>query len=365
MPEKQILTRTELYEKVWKKSMIQLAKEFGISDRGLAKICKKYDIPRPGLGYWAKLEFGKKVKREPLPSNTELDKASITINPFSSFVLSQQERKRLVYLKSPIPITTDLTDAKLHPTVAKVFKKELRSLRKGYYTIKRTCFDISVSEGSAQRALMLIDTIIKALENRGHRFEIITEEKDNYDGSKSEIKHCYFKIKGEKVTFSIGEKVVDSNRTDMKSNGENKPEYIGMLKFIALAAYHEKYTWVETRTKRIEEKVPLIIKGILKAADSFKKMRIKAKHREIREAKERQIALEKEMQLRKEQENINNLMSQIDNWKKARSIRSYLRAAELFVIQEYKGYDKDSEFDKWLVWAYNYANRIDPLVQKS
>ena len=94
MSEKQVLTRNDLYEKVWKKPMVQLAKEFGISDRGLAKICKKYDIPRPGLGYWAKLEFGKKVKKVPLPKNSELDKVSITINPFSSTVLSQQGRKK-------------------------------------------------------------------------------------------------------------------------------------------------------------------------------------------------------------------------------------------------------------------------------
>ena len=65
MAEKQILTRSELYNKVWTKPMIQLAKEFGISDRDLAKICEKYDIPRPGLGYLAKLEHGKKVIQKP------------------------------------------------------------------------------------------------------------------------------------------------------------------------------------------------------------------------------------------------------------------------------------------------------------
>jgi hypothetical protein len=31
------ITRAELYEKVWSAPMVNLAKEFGISDRGLAK----------------------------------------------------------------------------------------------------------------------------------------------------------------------------------------------------------------------------------------------------------------------------------------------------------------------------------------
>jgi hypothetical protein len=44
-------TREQLYEKVWSKPMSSLAKEWGISDVGLAKICKRYNIPRPGMGH--------------------------------------------------------------------------------------------------------------------------------------------------------------------------------------------------------------------------------------------------------------------------------------------------------------------------
>jgi hypothetical protein len=40
----QNLTREELYERVWKELMTKLAKEFGLSDRGLAKICERNGI---------------------------------------------------------------------------------------------------------------------------------------------------------------------------------------------------------------------------------------------------------------------------------------------------------------------------------
>jgi hypothetical protein len=53
---KQLFTRKQLYELVWSKPMTQLAKEFGLSDNGLRKICKKYDIPLPNMGHWQKLE---------------------------------------------------------------------------------------------------------------------------------------------------------------------------------------------------------------------------------------------------------------------------------------------------------------------
>jgi len=60
-------TREQFYEKVWSVPATKVAAEFGISDVMVGKICKSYNIPKPYLGYWAKLEHGKKPKRTPLP----------------------------------------------------------------------------------------------------------------------------------------------------------------------------------------------------------------------------------------------------------------------------------------------------------
>jgi len=49
------LSREELYEQVWSVPMVRLAKEYGLSDVGLAKIGKKHNIPRPPVCYWAKV----------------------------------------------------------------------------------------------------------------------------------------------------------------------------------------------------------------------------------------------------------------------------------------------------------------------
>ena len=68
------MKRTQLYELVWSKPMTHLAKEFGLSDVGLRKICVKHNIPTPGLGYWAKLAHGKPVRQTPLtPSGGNVD----------------------------------------------------------------------------------------------------------------------------------------------------------------------------------------------------------------------------------------------------------------------------------------------------
>ena len=57
--------REDLYEKVWSQPMRKLSKEYGMSDVGLAKICKKLGVPLPGRGYWAKTAARRAVPHKP------------------------------------------------------------------------------------------------------------------------------------------------------------------------------------------------------------------------------------------------------------------------------------------------------------
>jgi len=52
------LTREQLYEKVWSAPTTHIVAELGISDVALAKRCKKLNVPKPSLGYWAKVAAG-------------------------------------------------------------------------------------------------------------------------------------------------------------------------------------------------------------------------------------------------------------------------------------------------------------------
>jgi ankyrin repeat protein len=60
--------REKIYEEIWSEPIQRVAKRYDISDVGLAKVCKKLNIPRPGRGYWAMKAAGKPIpKRPPLP----------------------------------------------------------------------------------------------------------------------------------------------------------------------------------------------------------------------------------------------------------------------------------------------------------
>jgi hypothetical protein len=61
------LTREELYNLVWAKPMTEVGQDFQISDRAMAKICARKQVPVPPRGYWAKKNAGKSVSKPPLP----------------------------------------------------------------------------------------------------------------------------------------------------------------------------------------------------------------------------------------------------------------------------------------------------------
>lgn len=81
--------RSELYEQVWTVPILNLAKRYGVSNVGLAKICKRNNIPRPARGYWARKEAGYKDVKPPLPPS---DDTIITVNP-NSFTLMSLRRE--------------------------------------------------------------------------------------------------------------------------------------------------------------------------------------------------------------------------------------------------------------------------------
>ena len=107
------LTREELYSAVWKEPMTKVAPRFGLSDVGLAKICRKFNITRPPVGYWAKLAHGKDVEKPPLPDLEEAD--LIEIRRFREAFLAEQQATKP---KAPPEVIVAERLANAHPHVA-------------------------------------------------------------------------------------------------------------------------------------------------------------------------------------------------------------------------------------------------------
>lgn len=170
-------TRKNLYDQVWAVPITKLSEQYGLSDVGLAKICKRNNIPRPPRGYWARVQSGQKVSKTPLPKGD--DNRIILINRYTTHNLTPKETDPFVKKASPkrlptkIIVPENLVDP--HPLVMRS-AEILESRRPDNTGIvippKRGCLNIVVSRAVLPRALKIIDTVIKTLASMGHDVSI-------------------------------------------------------------------------------------------------------------------------------------------------------------------------------------------------
>lgn len=178
LEQKTCIKRQDLYELVWSKPMQQLAKEFGISDVALAKICRKLEIPRPGRGYWARKAAGKPVKQDPLPPAPPGVRTEYRISSrqdLLSYADIGEEARTLLTREqkssSAIIVHSTLTDP--HHWIQKsagTLRQHSKHPEKAL--LKRACLDIRVSRATLDRALRVADSLLKALEERSIRIEV-------------------------------------------------------------------------------------------------------------------------------------------------------------------------------------------------
>ena len=113
------LTRENLFAAVWERPLTKVAADYGISDVALKKICKKMEIPKPGVGYWRRLECGYPASVPKLPPLSDDGVDSVVIHaPFES---------RSVEVMEGVPSDAEIAAAlarmpagELHPLLAPV-----------------------------------------------------------------------------------------------------------------------------------------------------------------------------------------------------------------------------------------------------
>jgi len=170
--------RDELYKDVWEQPLTKLQAKYGVSNVAIGKACRKLKVPVPGQGYWAKLAAGHKVKQLPLLEFKDAPivqrmktEATANATPDSS----DPELAQIAKVKAQsLAIKTE--QHKLVESSAGL----LRRTRTDEYgrtqpPTERPCLDIRVSKELLDRALILMSTIVFALEENGferlHCFE--------------------------------------------------------------------------------------------------------------------------------------------------------------------------------------------------
>ena len=197
------LTREELYQMVWSKPVTKWAKEFGLSDVGFAKICKKMKVPLPGRGYWAMVQKGLKLTRPILKPIHDSKQSVVEIRKRTLDVVkskSADEDDPLVLFEK-LPENKIVVPERLHSPhpLVKTTETFLKSRDVDKYgrimNHGLSCFNVRVSKALLPRTMIIMNTIIKELEKREMKIFIRERRHPN----------TILSIKGEELEIGIEE----------------------------------------------------------------------------------------------------------------------------------------------------------------
>lgn len=179
MWKKTSFERQKLFDEVWATSVKTLAKEYGLSDVGLRKICVTLDVPMPPRGYWAKFAAGKSIPKPVLHETTVPTTYVRVINVVEvDCVLEERvakaQRATIHSEKSESPEYVAPLEPEAFSPQTKLVTRALKStkLEEGALSsLGVTWVDISVSPEQKQRAIILVDRFAHELEILGAKFE--------------------------------------------------------------------------------------------------------------------------------------------------------------------------------------------------
>lgn len=217
------------------------------------------------------------------------------------------------------------------------------------------CLDVRVSRTEMNRALRILDALLKALEARGHSVVISNQG----SGPTALV------IQGQKVKVILVEK---TNRSEAElSEAEKRNSYLatesrwvytptGKLTFIIDEYWPEirKKKWSDTIQKPLEDQLDEIMIGLITAVEGLRQ-------KEIRFQEEERKRIEAELRHLEEARRRKTLEAQSDDWNRIQNIRLFLRSCEELILNRSGSIAADSVEAKWLAWANRYVDILDPL----
>lgn len=167
-----MVTREELYALVWSKPMTQVAEQFGVSGSYMTRVCLVLRVPRPGVGYWAKVAVGRAPPAKPLPPAEPGDQL---------YWAKDGDLRRVPPPKRSVALESDVSRSTrsrkkvsgLHGLVrgAKAHFESGRAVEEGQYLkpYKKLLLDVTASKDALDKALSFANDLYNALESAGHR----------------------------------------------------------------------------------------------------------------------------------------------------------------------------------------------------
>lgn len=376
---KKPVDRQTLYEEVWSDPVTIVAERYGLSDVGLAKICRKLRIPLPRRGYWAKVKAGRTMPRMPLPkvADTRLPYVTLAkIDPAEREARTAARQKVIEAREAvrSIVVPSELSDP--HPLIRAAVKRLKQrdgwTDEKGLRSAPAEVLHLEVTRAALDRALLIMDTLIKALAKR-----TITARVD------AQAKRTVLDVEGTAVALILSEHVKRTPHAETPAEKRARERYWNRSHWDSSVSYPDiprfdfhptgvltvtaglwpSRSWKDTPRTPLEKRLGEVVAGIgMLAADIRAKEAEEARRREVRRRAEERYAFLKQ-RLENERARFEQLEADATDWERASRLRAYVDAVEQKARST--GNVVTPELQDWIAWARAKADWLDPLIPVS
>lgn len=363
------LSREELYEQVWSTPLHRLAKQYGITGTGLAKICARLDVPCPPRGYWAKLAFNKPVKRAELPAARPDTKPQVIIASSTlpaelspAQTAAQQEFANALAIHAKVIVQERLV--RPHPVISEWLadheRRKQTALRDPDPLGRQMTKPRPFTEMD-RREHRFLDALFKALEPLGFIIK-----SDQYH-------RTHFEFQGERIEFQLREKLKQVRRPltdDEKRWSFNRDRgWMQELQPTGVFIFTIK-TWLDSSVRRewkdgaenpVEKALPEIVATLSLAGPYLVKQRqerIEAERRHWEAEQKRHAERQQRERDRARWQKFLEFARQRDEAASARRLLTELKAQPLP-----DGQFGDQTAAEWLSWADARLGNFDPISQ--
>ncbi len=403
------ISRYNLYKLVSASPLSKLSVELGISGTALAALCKRYQVPYPGSGYWTRRSLGIDAELPTLPDGPDetIEITAVSQKPRAPRTSrnrpSKNEPSKLFLRTERHPL---LSGVEGHLRKSRVVKDD-EFLR----PYKRLLPDLISSEAALPKLLRIANALYLALDRKGYRIHIaptsdnigrirLAEQeiqlKDRKYGryGTSGIwepdRPTIFYIDGVPIGLTVTEMTErvtmryfngDYYREDSKFIRSLKPWQMthswtteqdmpaGRFRVVAYSPKNGvewSMKWQETPAEPLEALIPSIVERVQASRDQILKMMIAEDEAAAQRKKEREAEWER-YERREDARKVaqaladsrQQLAETIESWSKAMAVERFFRDAEERLLN--LDSERRQHLNERLELARNMLGSVDPL----
>ena len=331
------LSREELYDLFWSKPLGRVSGELQFSVPVLRQFCREQKIPLPWEGYWSTQKSNYPKTRTELPENDVQQKIALPEMLYAAEAALRFPGETENTFRIPVKLTDP--DPLIVIAARTLQERDQIYGMDGMYGTLQGQLSLRVSKKNMDRALRIMDTLVKCWRRRGYEISFTDKE------TKVHVRKVDLRVSLRETVKILPE----ANRSDFK-----RYESTGALAFKVDGWLGRE--WKDSKAP-LEDNVAEILDHMEVAVRDLEHFWAENEVRRKNELEKQQAKAAEILSDEKERLAFETLVQEAQRWDQLRVLDSYLN--ELSRVTK-----RTPAFEEWLSWARYRRRLFDPVYQR-